>query len=115
MVELFKLVTNRWKDKFIACVEANSVDIKHWPILNSKHCPCGIWLKRAKQEKKFAAELKKGDRVITKSGLHGKIMDLNEKDGSCVIETMAGKLKFDRSAISMEMSKKLEELLCQIL
>lgn len=64
-------------------------------------------MKRAKDEKKYAAELKRGDRVITKSGLHGKIMDLNEKDGSCVIETMAGKLKFDRSAISMEMSKKL--------
>lgn len=64
-------------------------------------------MKRAKDEKKYAAELKRGDRVITKSGLHGKILDLNEKDGSCVIETMAGKLKFDRSAISMEMSKKL--------
>ena len=64
-------------------------------------------MKRAKDEKKYAAELKRGDRVITKSGLHGKIMDLNDKDSSCVIETMAGKLKFDRSAISMEMSKKL--------
>ncbi len=64
-------------------------------------------MKRAKDEKKFAAELKRGDRVITKSGLHGKIMDLNDNDGSCVIETMAGKLKFDRSAISLEMSKKL--------
>ncbi|VAW13478.1 Protein translocase subunit YajC [hydrothermal vent metagenome] len=64
-------------------------------------------MKRAKDEKKFAAELKRGDRVITKSGLHGKIMDLNDKDASCVIETMAGRLKFDRSAISMEMSRKL--------
>lgn len=64
-------------------------------------------MKRAKKEKKFAAELKKGDRVITKSGLHGKISELNDKDNSCVIETMAGKLKFDRSAISMEMSSKL--------
>ncbi len=64
-------------------------------------------MKRAKDEKKFAAELKRGDRIITKSGLHGKIMDLNDNDGSCVIETMAGKLKFDRSAISLEMSKKL--------
>ena len=64
-------------------------------------------MKRQKDEKKFAAELKKGDRVITKSGLHGKIMDLNDKDFSCILETMAGKLKFDRSAISMEMSKKL--------
>ncbi|MCL4140504.1 UNVERIFIED_CONTAM: hypothetical protein GTU68_017985 [Idotea baltica] len=64
-------------------------------------------MKRAKKEKKFAAELKRGDKVITKSGLHGKISDLNDKDNSCVIETMAGKLKFDRSAISMEMSSKL--------
>ncbi|WP_425076984.1 preprotein translocase subunit YajC [Psychroserpens sp. S379A] len=64
-------------------------------------------MKRAKQEKKFAAELKRGDKVITKSGLHGKVIDLNDKDNSCVIETMAGKIKFERSAISMEMSKKL--------
>ena len=64
-------------------------------------------MKRQKDEKKFSAELKRGDRVITKSGLHGKIMDLNDKDLSCIVETMAGKLKFDRSAISMEMSKKL--------
>ena len=64
-------------------------------------------MKRAKQEKKFGLELKRGDKVITKSGLHGKIAELNEKDSSCVIETMAGKLKFDRSAISMEMSKSL--------
>jgi len=64
-------------------------------------------MKRQKDEKKFAAELKRGDRVVTKSGLHGKIMDLNDKDFSCILETMAGKLKFDRSAISLEMSKKL--------
>ena len=64
-------------------------------------------MKRQKDEKKFAGELKRGDRIITKSGLHGKILDINDSDASCVIETMAGKLKFDRSAISMEMSKKL--------
>ncbi|MEL0456108.1 preprotein translocase subunit YajC [Flavobacteriaceae bacterium SZ-1-7] len=64
-------------------------------------------MKRAKKEKKFAAELKRGDKVITKSGLHGKVADLNDKDNSCIIETMAGKLKFDKSAISMEMSTKL--------
>ena len=64
-------------------------------------------MKRAKQEKKFSSEMKRGDRVITKSGMHGKVVDLNDKDNSCVIETMAGKIKFDRSAISMEMSKKL--------
>ena len=64
-------------------------------------------VKRQKDEKKFAEALKKGDRIITKSGLHGKVVEVNDKDYSCVIETRAGKLKFDRSAISLEMSKKL--------
>ena len=62
-------------------------------------------MKRAKQEKKFGAELKRGDKVITKSGMHGKIFEIT--DSGCVIETQAGKIKFERSAISMEMSKKL--------
>ncbi len=39
--------------------------------------------------------------------MHGKVVELNDKDNSCVIETLAGKIKFDRSAISMEMSNKL--------
>ncbi len=64
-------------------------------------------MKRAKKEKRFAAALKKGDRVITKSGMHGKVTELNDKDASCIIETQAGKIKFDRSAISMEMTQKL--------
>ncbi|HET8854584.1 MAG TPA: preprotein translocase subunit YajC [Salinimicrobium sp.] len=64
-------------------------------------------MKRAKQEKQFAAELKKGDRVVTKSGMHGKIVDFSEKLNAVVIETTAGKITFDRSSISMEMSQKL--------
>ena len=64
-------------------------------------------MKRQKDEKKFTADLKRGDRIITKSGMYGKIIDMNDKDFSCVVETMAGKIKFDRSAISMELSKKL--------
>ncbi|MCK7591619.1 preprotein translocase subunit YajC [Subsaxibacter sp. CAU 1640] len=67
-------------------------------------------MKRAKQEKKFASELKVGDKVVTKSGMYGKIASLNDKDNSCVIETLAGKIKFDRAAISMESSKKINSL-----
>ena len=63
-------------------------------------------VRRQKQEKKFASELKRGDKVVTKSGLHGKVLDLND-DGTCVIESGAGKMKFERSAISMELSAKL--------
>lgn len=64
-------------------------------------------LRRSKREKKFAANLKKGDRVITKSGMHGKIAAINDKDNSCVVETLAGKIKFERSALSIEMTQKL--------
>ena len=64
-------------------------------------------IKRSKKEKQFAAALKKGDRVITKSGMHGKIAELNDKDNSCVIETLAGKIKFERSALSIELTQKL--------
>lgn len=63
--------------------------------------------KKIKQEKDFDKGLKKGDRVITKSGLHGKILDLNA-DGTCILETGAGKMKFERSALSIEMSGKLK-------
>jgi len=61
--------------------------------------------KRAKQEKEFESALKVGDKIITKSGLHGKIAEVAET--TVVIETMAGKLKMERTAISMEMSAAL--------
>ncbi|WP_111309085.1 preprotein translocase subunit YajC [Confluentibacter sediminis] len=66
-------------------------------------------MKRAKKEKKFNAELKKGDKVVTKSGLHGKILEFNDKDSTCIIETMSGKVKFERSSISMEMTEKVNK------
>jgi preprotein translocase subunit YajC len=61
--------------------------------------------KRAKNEKEFESSLKVGDKIITKSGLHGKISELAET--TVVVETMSGKLKMERSSISMEMSASL--------
>ena len=63
--------------------------------------------KRAKAEKTFESSLKVGDKIITKSGLHGKIAELAET--TVVVETMSGKLKMERSAISMEMSASLNK------
>ena len=60
---------------------------------------------RAKKEKEFEASLKIGDKIVTKSGLHGKVAELAET--TVVIETMSGKLKMERSSISMEMSAAL--------
>jgi preprotein translocase subunit YajC len=66
-------------------------------------------MKRQKQELNFSKEIKKGDKVITKSGVHGKIVELNDTDNTCVIETGAGKIKFERSALSQELSSKLNK------
>ena len=63
--------------------------------------------RRQKKEKNFMKALSKGDRVITKSGIHGKIAELNDKDDTCVVETLAGKIKMERTAISLELSNKL--------
>jgi len=63
-------------------------------------------IKRQKQEKKFQASISRGAKVITSSGIHGKIIDINGKDNTLTLEIGAGKIKIERSAISMELSKK---------
>ena len=65
--------------------------------------------RRQKKEKNFINSLKRGDRVITKSGMHGKVMELNDKDESCVIETLAGKIKMEKSSLSLELSSKFSK------
>ena len=62
--------------------------------------------KKRKNEKKFLAELKKGTKVVTSSGIHGKLIDINETEGTVTIETGAGKIRFERAAISVELSQK---------
>ncbi|MBA3987009.1 MAG: preprotein translocase subunit YajC [Flavobacteriales bacterium] len=63
-------------------------------------------MQRSKKEKAFSSALQKGDKVITKSGLHAKILELNE-DGTVILETLSGKIKYEKSALSLEMSSKV--------
>ena len=63
--------------------------------------------KRAKNEREFEANLKVGDKIITKSGIHGKIAELS--DATVILETMAGKLKMERSSISLELTATLSK------
>jgi len=62
--------------------------------------------RRRKKEKQFREELKRGTKVVTSSGIHGKLVDMNDTDGTVTIETGAGKIKFEKEAISVELSKK---------
>ncbi|MGB2128611.1 MAG: preprotein translocase subunit YajC [Flavicella sp.] len=61
-------------------------------------------IKKQKNEKKFQDEIGKGSKVVTTSGIHGKIVEIN--DTTLVLETGAGKIKFEKSALSMDLTKK---------
>jgi preprotein translocase subunit YajC len=63
-------------------------------------------VKKQKNERKFQSEIKKGSKVITTSGIHGKIAEISDTDNTVVVETGAGKIKFEKSSLSMELSKK---------
>ena len=65
--------------------------------------------RKAKKEKQFVSNIKNGDRIVTKSGMHGKIVEINDANNTCVLITMAGKIKFDKSAISFELSEALNK------
>lgn len=61
-------------------------------------------MKKAKDHKKYISELKKGDKVVTTAGIHGRIAELNET--TIVLEVESGtKIRFDKSAVSLEASK----------
>lgn len=63
--------------------------------------------KKIKQEKNFEANLKVGDKVITKAGIHGKIAEIAET--TIVLETMSGKIKMEKNAIAPELTIKLND------
>ena len=46
-------------------------------------------MRRNSKEKKFLNNLKRGDRIITKSGVHARITEFDSKSNTCIIETMA--------------------------
>ena len=63
-------------------------------------------VKKQKDQKKYVTELKKGDKVVTTAGIHGKIADVGET--TFLVEVDNGvKVKFDKTAISLEASKAL--------
>ena len=60
--------------------------------------------KKAKQEKKFREGLEKGMRVVTIGGIHGKVEEV--KDTTVIIATEGGKMKIEKSAVSLQFSNQ---------
>lgn len=56
-------------------------------------------VKKNKDAKKFREALKKGDKIVTVGGIHGKIVDV--QDTTFIIETEGlCKIKIERSAVA---------------
>jgi len=61
--------------------------------------------KRQKDQKSFIGAVKKGDMVVTVGGVHGKVISVEED--TFILEVDRGaKIKFEKSSISLESSKK---------
>ena len=46
-------------------------------------------MKRQKQEKAFQSSISRGSKVVTASGMHGKIVDIVENENTVIIEVKA--------------------------
>ncbi len=58
--------------------------------------------KKNKALKKFREALKKGDKIVTIGGIHGKIVEVKEKTVVIEVGTQGTKMTVEKSAIAMD-------------
>ena len=64
--------------------------------------------KKQKDQKRFTESIKRGDRVVTVGGIHGRVSAI--EDSTVLLEVEKGaKMRLDKTSISLEASKKLTE------
>ncbi len=64
-------------------------------------------MKKQKEEARFRDEVKKGARIVTTSGIHGKILEVADKH--LIIESENSRLKIEKSAVSKELSAQYNQ------
>ena len=60
--------------------------------------------KKAKDQKKFIEEIQKGDNIVTVGGAHGRVVEM-EGDTFVLEVEKGGRIRFNKSAISLESTK----------
>lgn len=65
-------------------------------------------MRKSKEQKKFRENLKKGDKVITIGGLHGKIAEIDETTVTLEVGNQV-RLTFEKSAIAMDNSAQIQQ------
>ena len=62
--------------------------------------------KKAKEQKNYIEQVQKGDKVVTTGGIHGKVVRVDDNAFFIEVDNNV-KLKIEKSAVSMELSKPL--------
>ncbi|HEX8460937.1 MAG TPA: preprotein translocase subunit YajC [Segetibacter sp.] len=66
--------------------------------------------KKAKMQKQFLSDLKKGDKIVTIAGIHGTVNKINDDNTTLQLEINPGSyLKIEKSAVSLEWSQALNK------
>ncbi|HKG67694.1 MAG TPA: preprotein translocase subunit YajC [Segetibacter sp.] len=66
--------------------------------------------KKAKMQKTFINDIKKGDKVVTIAGIHGIVNRVNDDNTTIQLEINPGSyMKIEKSAISLEWSQALNK------
>jgi preprotein translocase subunit YajC len=55
-------------------------------------------VKKQKEAKSFRDELKKGDKVVTIGGIHGKVVDMNER--TVLVQVDGAKIRIEKTALN---------------
>lgn len=61
-------------------------------------------MKKAKEQKKFQEGVAVGDKIVTLGGIHGKVVEVGEKD--LVISLDQGRMRIEKAAVSADRTVK---------
>ncbi len=62
-------------------------------------------MKRSKEAKAFRENLTVGDKVISSGGIHGKVLEIT--DTNVLVSTESGKLRIEKSSVTMNEQDQL--------
>lgn len=65
-------------------------------------------IKKQKETRKFRENIAKGDKVVTVGGIHGKVLDVNDK--TVLLQVQKGEMKVDLAGISADGAASEEAL-----
>jgi len=65
-------------------------------------------MRKSKEQKKFREALKKGDKVITIGGIHGRIAEIDETTVTLEVGNQV-RITFEKSAIAMDSSSQIAQ------